>query len=129
MLIRKSSVIMSCILMLIGLTACAGGKAMKPTYPKSAVKVVEVKKASENEVIFRFSEVLESMYYSAGVSYQKQGDTIHVVIDRCPIRGECNTMVRAPKPLQPGELNVIRLPYSGEKIVVEYADAKEQVFP
>ena len=102
---------------------------MRPSYSKSAVAKIQVEKISDNEVLFRYSEQLATMHYAAGVNYQIKEDVMNVVIKRCYINSKCQVMVKAGKPLKGAELNELRLPYHGEKIVVEYTDFKEQVFP
>lgn len=128
MINRKLSAYVAFSLLTLGVTGCAE-RSLKPIYSKSAVRTIHVEKASDSEVTFRYSDAPGTVLYAGGVSYRTEGDTMYVVINQCHLGRECQAMVKASKPLKPGELHELRLPYRGGKIVVEYTDVKEQVFP
>ncbi|PTS73137.1 hypothetical protein, partial [Stenotrophomonas sp. HMWF023] len=64
---------------------------MKPSYSKSSLEPVVVTQLSAAKLQVQFNEPMESMYYAAGMSYVVEGGTMKVVVDRCPISGECKT--------------------------------------
>lgn len=69
------------------------------------------------------------MYYAAGISYTVDGDVMRVAIDRCPIRGDCQTMLR--RHVEPGPWREItqEVPLLAPKVVMVFADGEEQIYP
>jgi hypothetical protein len=111
----------------IPLSGCAGDH-VKPSYSKSSVEPVVVTKVSDSTLQVQFEEPAESMYYAAGISYVVEADTMKIVIDRCPISGNCATMLRrhiVPGPPKPA---VQDIPLLAPRVVMVFADGEEQVF-
>ncbi len=63
------------------------------------------------------------------MSYRTTGDELQVVIDRCPIRGECTTMAKSSVPLGEGRTTEVRVPFHGKRIVMLHTDGTQQVLP
>ena len=101
---------------------------MKGSYSQASVQPVEVE-ASDGTAVIRFVAPPESMFYAAGVSYEMHDGDLRVVIDRCPIRGECRTMVKSDTRLGEGRTTQVRVPFDGTRIVMLHADGQQQVFP
>ncbi|MGE8246309.1 MAG: hypothetical protein ACN6RA_09865 [Stenotrophomonas maltophilia] len=111
----------------VPLSGCAGDH-VKPSYSKSSVEPVVVTKVSDSTLQVQFEEPAESMYYAAGISYVVEADTMKIVIDRCPISGDCATMLRrhiVPGPPKPA---VQDIPLLAPRVVMVFADGEEQVF-
>ncbi|BAV95911.1 hypothetical protein ABIE09_004051 [Lysobacter enzymogenes] len=102
---------------------------MKPSYAKSAVEPVVVQKLQGDELSVRYSVFPESSYYSGGINYEKAGDTLKIVIDRCGISDKCAPMAKTVIPLDDKWQAEVRLPYHGEKVVLVHADQEEQIYP
>ncbi len=102
---------------------------MKPSYSRDAVQPVVVEKSTDGEVRIRFVSPPESLYYAAGVSYRTTGDELQVVIDRCPIRGECSTMAKGSVPLGEGRTTAVTVPFDGKRLVMVHADGAQQLLP
>lgn len=102
---------------------------MKPSYSKSSIEPVVAEKTSGSELTIRFAEPLESMHYASGISYEVSDGVMRVVIDRCPIRAECSTMVK--RHVQPGASPQaeVTVPLQAGKVVMVYADGEAQIYP
>ncbi|WP_162247596.1 hypothetical protein [Pseudoxanthomonas sp. Root65] len=114
-------------LVLSTLTACAD-KALEPDYAREAVQPVVVQAAADGEARIRFASPPESLYYAAGVSYRARRDELQVVIDRCPIRGDCITMAKGTR-LGDGRTTEVRVPLDGRRLIVIHADGVESLVP
>lgn len=101
---------------------------MKASYSQATVQPVKVEKTADG-VLIRFVAPPESMYYAAGVSYEVHGSELQVVIDRCPIRGECTTMAKSDDQLGKGRTTEVQVPFHGERIVMIHADGSQQIYP
>lgn len=101
---------------------------MKGSYSQASVQPVVVERSGD-AVVIRFVAPPESMFYVAGVSYEMRNGEMRVVIDRCPIRGECSTMVKSDAGLGEGRTKQVRVPFSGDRIVLLHADGEQQIFP
>ncbi|WP_313348256.1 hypothetical protein [Stenotrophomonas sp.] len=102
---------------------------MKPSYSKSSLEPVAVTRVSDSTLRVEFEEPAESMYYAAGISYVVASDVMRIVIDRCPITGECTTMLRrhiVPGPPKPATQEI---PLLAPRVVMVFADGEEQIFP
>ena len=102
---------------------------MKPSYSRDAVQPVVVQQGTDGEVRIRFVSPPESLYYAAGVSYRTTGDEVQVVIDRCPIRGDCTTMAKSSTPLGEGRTTEVTVPFDGKRLVMVHADGVQQLLP
>lgn len=112
----------------VPLSGCAGDH-VKPSYSKSSLEPVIVTRVSDTTLQVQFHDPLESMYYAAGISYAVESDVMRIVIDRCPITGECSTMLRrhvVPGPPKPA---VQDIPLLAPRVVMVFADGEEQIFP
>ncbi len=102
---------------------------MKASYPMASVQPVVVERLPDGEALIRFVVPPESMYYAAGVSWRSSGRELQVVIDRCPIRGECSTMARSATALGEGRTTEVKIPFNGDRIVMIHADESQQIYP
>lgn len=112
----------------VPLSGCAGDH-VKPSYSKSSLEPVAVTRVSDSTLRVEFEEPVESMYYAAGISYVVASDVMRIVIDRCPITGECTTMLRrhiVPGPPKPATQEI---PLLAPRVVMVFADGEEQIFP
>ncbi|MCC7632523.1 hypothetical protein [Stenotrophomonas rhizophila] len=112
----------------VPLSGCAGNH-VKPSYSKSSVEPVVVTKVSDSTLRVQFNDPLESMYYAAGISYAVEAGVMKIVIDRCPISGNCTTMLRRHVVPGPPEPAVQEIPLLAPIVVMVFADGEEQVFP
>lgn len=103
--------------------ACAGPE-LTPGYSRNAVQPVAVLPGDAGEARIRFVSPPESLYYAAGVSYRAADDELRVVIDRCPIRGECTTMAKGTL-LDDGRTTEVRVPLDGRRLVVLHTDGEQ----
>lgn len=102
---------------------------MKPSYSKSSLEPVVVTQLSAAKLQVQFNEPMESMYYAAGMSYVVEEGTMTVVVDRCPISGQCTTMLRRDvKPGPPGPARQ-EIPLMAPRVVMRFADGETQIFP
>jgi hypothetical protein len=115
------------VFLLASVTACAGA-ALEPDYSRNAVQPVVVQAVDDGNVRIRFVSPPESLYYAAGVSYRSTGDALQVVIDRCPIRGDCTTMVKGTRLDDAGTVEV-SLPFRSERLVMIHADGTQPLLP
>lgn len=102
---------------------------MKPSYSKASVAPVVASRVSDATISIRFNEPLESMYYAAGASYEVDGDVMRIVIDRCPIKGDCQTMLRRHIEPSSGHQAAQDVPLLAPKVVMVFADGEEQIYP
>ncbi|MCH6483976.1 hypothetical protein MMG85_10410 [Pseudoxanthomonas sp. LH2527] len=109
------------------LTACADA-ALAPDYSRDAVQPVVVQATADGEARIRFASPPESLYYAAGVSYRANGDELQVVIDRCPIRGDCTTMAKGTR-LGDGRTTEVRVPLDGRRLVMIHTDDVQSLVP
>lgn len=115
------------VLMLASVAACAGA-ALEPHYSRNAVQPVVAQAGDDGNVRIRFISPPESLYYAAGVSYRTAGDDLQVVIDRCPIRGDCATMLKG-KRLDDGGATEVSLPFRSKRLVVIHTDGAQPLLP
>jgi hypothetical protein len=115
-------------LLSVSLVACAGA-SMKAQYAKSAVQPVEIEKISEDQLSIHYTMPAESLYYSPGVNFRSEDGTLRVYIDRCHIKDKCDPMAKVPLPPKNGWKVAVNVPYKGEKVLMVYTDAEEQVYP
>lgn len=110
-------------------SACAGGSAMKAQYSQSSVAPVQASKLDEAHLALRYRILPESQFYSKGVDYREEGDTLKVFIKRCGVRETCEPM--AANVLSPSDAwqAEVHLPYRGGAVIVVHADGEQQVFP
>lgn len=110
------------------LSGCSGDH-VKPSYSKSSLEPVVVTQLSAAKLQVQFNEPMESMYYAAGMSYVVEGGTMKVVVDRCPISGQCTTMLR--RDVKPGPAGPARqeIPLMAPRVVMLFADGETQIFP
>ena len=76
------------------------------------------------EARIRFVSPPETLYYAAGVSYRATGDVLQVVIDRCPIHGDCTTMAKGTL-LDDGRTTEVSVPLDGRRLVVLHTDGEQ----
>jgi hypothetical protein len=122
----KNTIAISALLLF---PAACTGVEMKPLYPKAVVQPVTVQKLSDHEISLRYHVFPESSHYSGGVNYEKAGDALKIVIDRCGIGEPCQPMAKTTIPLDDKWEAEVRLPYDGGKIILVHADAEEQIYP
>ena len=115
------------MLLVMSTTACAGG-SMKGIYSQASVRPVSVERSGD-DVVIQFVSPPESMYYVPGVSYEMNDGEMRVVIDRCPIRGECSTMAKRDAPPGEGRTMTVSVPFAGDSIVLLHADGEQRIFP
>jgi hypothetical protein len=114
-------------LLLVPLAACAGSE-LTPGYSRDAVQPVVVRAGAAGEARIRFVSPPESLYYAAGVSYRATGDELQVVIDRCPIRGDCATMSKGTL-LDDRRTTEVRVPFDGTRLVMIHTDGVQPLLP
>ncbi len=105
------------------LLACAGPELI-PGYSRDAVQPVVVHADAAGEARIRFVSPPETLYYAAGVSYRATGDALQVVIDRCPIHGDCTTMAKGTL-LDDGRTTEVSVPLDGRRLVVLHTDGQQ----
>ena len=105
------------------LLACAGPE-LTPGYSRNAVQPVVVQAGTAGEARIRFVSPPETLYYAAGVSYRATGDVLQVVIDRCPIHGDCTTMAKGTL-LDDGRTTEVSVPLDGRRLVVLHPDGEQ----
>ncbi|WP_313927303.1 hypothetical protein [Pseudoxanthomonas sp.] len=105
------------------LLACAGPELI-PGYSRDAVQPVVVHADAAGEARIRFVSPPETLYYAAGVSYRATGDALQVVIDRCPIHGDCTTMAKGTL-LDDGRTTEVSVPIDGRRLVVLHTDGQQ----
>lgn len=105
------------------LLACAGPELI-PGYSRDAVQPVVVHADAAGEARIRFVSPPETLYYAAGVSYRATGDALQVVIDRCPIHGDCTTMAKGTL-LDDGRTTEVSVPLDGRRLVVLHTDGEQ----
>ena len=66
---------------------------------------------------------------AALVDADASGATLRVYIDRCHIKDKCDPMAKVPLPPKNGWKVAVNVPYKGEKVLMVYTDAEEQVYP
>ena len=115
------------MLLVMSTTACAGG-SMKGIYSQASVQPVSVERSGDG-VVIQFVTPPESMFYAAGVSYEMHGGEMRVVIDRCPIRGECSTMAKSEMKAGERWTTRARVPFEGARIVLIHADGEQVILP
>jgi hypothetical protein len=114
----------------IALVACAGTQPhMKAHYTKSEVQPVKIDKFADDQIRVHYNMPAETLYYSPGLNYQSVDGTLRLFIDRCHIRETCKVMAEAPMSPDTGWRVAAQVPYHGEKVVLVYTDAEEQVYP
>lgn len=102
---------------------------MKAYYAKSDVRPIAVKKAEDGALVVTYRVFPETRFYSGGVNYAPDGETLKIYIDRCEVGKECSPMARTETPLDERWSARVRIPYKGERVVVVHADGEEQVYP
>ena len=111
------------VLLFAPLLACAGPE-LTPGYSRDAVQPVVVHADAAGEARIRFVSPPETLYYAAGVSYRATGDALQVVIDRCPIHGDCTTMAKGTL-LDDGRTTEVSVPLDGRRLVVLHTDGEQ----
>ena len=111
------------VLLFAPLLACAGPE-LTPGYSRDAVQPVVVHADAAGEARIRFVSPPETLYYAAGVSYRATGDALQVVIDRCPIHGDCTTMAKGTL-LDDGRTTEVSVPLDGRRLVVLHTDGQQ----
>lgn len=102
---------------------------MKAQYSRSSVEPVEVQKRGDDEIALRYRILPESQFYSKGVDYREEGDTLKVVILRCGTGQPCRPRAANVLPAEDIWQAEVHLPYRGGRVVVVHADGEQQVFP
>ena len=111
------------VLLFAPLLACAGPE-LTPGYSRDAVQPVVVHADAAGEARIRFVSPPETLYYAAGVSYRATGDALQVVIDRCPIHGDCTTMSKGTL-LDDGRTTEVSVPLDGRRLVMLHTDGQQ----
>lgn len=111
------------VLLFAPLLACAGPE-LTPGYSRDAVQPVVVHADAAGEARIRFVSPPETLYYAAGVSYRATGDALQVVLDRCPIHGDCTTMAKGTL-LDDGRTTEVSVPLDGRRLVVLHTDGQQ----
>lgn len=131
-MIKRSATVHFSIVSLasIALVACAGTQThMKPQYARLDVQPLTIEKVNDNQIRIQYNMPAETLYYSPGLNYQSKDGMLRLFIDRCHIRENCATMAKAPMSPDNGWRVSAELPYQGEKVVMIYTDAEEQIYP
>lgn len=102
---------------------------MNAQYSRSSVEPVQAEKRGDGELALRYRILPESQFYSKGVDYREEGDTLKVVILRCGAGQPCEPMAVNVLPADDAWQAEVHLPYRGGKVVVVHADGEQQVFP
>lgn len=102
---------------------------MHAVYPKASIQPVSASRLADGAISLKFLVPVESMYFASGVNYEVSGRTLRVAIARCPIRGECEPMIRRATPVAADRIAEVRLPGHGERVVIVHADGEEQILP
>ncbi len=102
---------------------------MKAQYSQSSVAPVQATKLDDGQLALRYRILPESQFYSKGVDYREDGDTLRIFIKRCGTREDCAPMATNVLPADDRWQAEVRLPYRGGKVVVMHADGEQQVYP
>lgn len=102
---------------------------MKTYYAKSDVAPVVLEKAADDTLVMTYRVLPETRFYSNGVNYRADGDSLKVYIDRCEVGQECAPMAKTEIPLDDRWSARVHLPYQGGRVVVVHTDGEEQVYP
>ncbi len=105
---------------------------MKPQYSLSSVAPVTAQKMADNTIKIIYMSPPESMFYSPGVDYEVNGQTLRVIIGRCRVGDECEVMSSADRTERVNDTDrkiTVNLPYNGEKVVIAHADIEQSVYP
>ena len=106
---------------------------MEPGYSRDVVQPVVVDKVGGNALSLQYTMPGETLFYSPGVDYQSDGNTLQVVILRCSIQDKdndgCAAMAKVPLPLKQGWQVKVELPYDGQNVVMVYTDKEEPIYP
>lgn len=102
---------------------------MKAQYSRSSVEPVQASKLDDSQIALRYRILPESQFYSKGVDYSREGDTLRVFIKRCGVSETCKPMADNTLPSDNSWQAEVHLPYQGEKVVVVHADGEQQVYP
>jgi len=114
------------LLLMPMLSACAEER-MTPYYAKSDVQPVVVERVDDDRIAMRFHVPPESMYFASGVNYEVDGASLRVVIDRCGIQGNCDTMVKRATPLAESRIAEVLVPFRGRRVTVVYSDQEDSL--
>lgn len=102
---------------------------MHADYKKEAVTPVRLSTPADGKLKISYSMPPESLYYSPGVDFKVEGDDLRIAIRRCGIKETCNVMAKAPMPPAEALRPEVSVPYSGQRVIMVYADGEEQVYP
>lgn len=102
---------------------------MHADYTKDAVGPIQLSRLADGQLKLQYSMPPESLYYSPGVDFKVEGDTLRIAIRRCGIKETCQVMAKAPMPPAEALRPEVSVPYNGERIVMVYADGEEQIQP
>ncbi len=106
---------------------------MEAGYSRAVVQPVVIEKLPGDTLSIQYKMPGETMFYSPGVDYQSDGNTLRVTILRCSIEDKdndgCAAMAKVPLPLTDGWQAKVQLPYHGQDVVMVYADKEERIYP
>ena len=102
----------------------------KSPYSKQAVQPVKAERVGKDQIQISYQIPPATMFYSAGVNYAVKDGVLSVAIDRCqhPFKN-CKPMVKSQPAAKSSWTAKVLLPYHGERVVMAYHDAEEQVYP
>jgi len=106
-----------------------GAAELKAYYSKSAVQPVVAQPLQDNEISIRYHVLPESAFYSAGVDYEKVGETLKISVVRSAVDTRAVPMARTVLPLDGRWEAEVHIPYHGEKVVLISTDSEDQIYP
>lgn len=124
--VRAARALTACMALM--LTGCTESR-LQPGYSKASLQTVVATRGSDSTLAIRFHAPPESMYYAAGISYEVQGGVMRIAIDRCPVNGRCQTMLR--RNIEPGPWAEVEqhVPLLAPNVVIVFADGEQQIYP
>ncbi|WP_434777499.1 hypothetical protein [Neisseria sp. Ec49-e6-T10] len=102
---------------------------MKAQYTKESLQPVIVTRLSDGSINIRYSVPPESLYYSRGINYVVEDGVMKIVMTRNNVKTDSRAMLEGSVPDDNKWKKDIVVPYKGEKVIIVYSDAEEQVYP
>ncbi len=117
------------MLALLGVAGCAGAAPLHPAYARSQVEPVTVSRVADDAIAIRYRVPPESLQYSPGVDYEKDGDRLRIFIVRCRIGNACEPMAKSTVPLDQRWSAEVRIPYHLEQVRLISVGEDTPIYP